>query len=199
MGKIKEKIEQLLARGENLSEQDVCALLSWTKRAIESMTQVERERFTVLKMYCDWQHHPVLDESKTGFRALAAVNRALNETKAMADNDAVISAVSESIGLSALRFELQGLIEFLGIEVSQFDLMWKSFVGHLLELIDQVPLVFPSRFDDSRQRIREEIESAPLKEGMWVVSVKPISLFGIRQLEILTSDTTRFMIPLTIV
>jgi len=199
MDKMKQKIEQLLARGEHLSEQDVCALLSWAKRTIESMTQLEREKFTVLKMYCDWQHHPVLDESKTGLRALAAVNRALNETKAMVDNDVMIRAVSESIGLAALRFELQALAEVLGIEKGQVDLLWKPFVGHLLELIDQVPLVFPLRFDEKRQRIRDEIESAPLKEGMWVISVKPINLFGIRHLEILTSDTTRFMIPLTIV
>lgn len=199
MNKVKEKIEELLKKGENLSEQDVCSLLSWSKRAIESMTQVEREKFAVLKMYCDWQHHPVLDESKVGFKALAAVNRVLNEEKTKADNDNLIRAVSESIGLSALKAEFCVFLGTLGINVDPFDSMWRVFVGHLLELIDEVPLVFPTRFDESRKRIKAEIESTPLKEGMWVISAKPISLFGIRYLEILTSDTTRLMIPVTIV
>ena len=195
---MKNKIEELILKGDQMSEQDVSSLVTWIKKQLETMPQADREKFSILKMYCDWHHHHSVDTSKTGLRILKKINDALCENKKRSV-DANILAVSTSIGLGVLKSEMRGFLESIGLETQELDSYWSVFIGHLMELINQSTIEFPKNIDTPRQKMINDIKASPLKAGMWVIAATPININGKRHLMILTSDTTRIIVPLTMV
>jgi hypothetical protein len=76
MGKGIDTINQLIIENK-FDNSIVVHLLTLIRKEIEVLIVSDKESFDVLKFYCDWALHTVIDRSKSGSSIIANINRTL--------------------------------------------------------------------------------------------------------------------------
>lgn len=171
------KIENLLKNGPDISEDQVRSLMALFRKRIESMTESDKQKYLVLKLFCDWSLHNQIDQSNTGLRTLAKVNDALVVVKNSKDSHITQTKLSESIGYVALRREIKLFLKNCGLDQTriQDNNTWGQFLTHLIEIIRDVPLSFPSvvKLDKTKQKIYNQIAQNALgpKGGVMMMQI----------------------------
>jgi len=210
---IKSKINLLFQTGPTISEDQVRSLMILVRKRLELMTDAERLNYLVLNLFCNWCAHTKIDQSNQGLRIIAKVNDALIQVKDLRDNNEVQLRLSEAFGYVSLRRELLlflttiGLSPYIEVSIKGNDI-WGHFITHLLEIIRDVPLEFPSLsgLDKTKQKIYDQIAQNSIKPGAAVITMKitkvDYSKMGLKDMGELLSlcigleDTTTVVIPL---
>lgn len=202
------KIAALALRRELLSESEVSHLMTLCRKLLEHMPGEERERYPILKFFCNWAMHITLDRSLEGLTILRRLNDALVELAPSADGDVLTSRITETVSFRQLRREVGTLLEKLEIPSALVgeQRSWVNFAKHLIEIIRDCPLVFSKRMAREARALYTAIAENPLREGSWVVGVSVVEVdygqfSGIDPnrlfcLCVLLSDTTRIVVPM---
>ena len=119
--------------------------------------------------------------------------------------------MSEALSLSGLRKELVQFLTKNGLDTAmiQDNRTWATcFLAHLIEIIRDVPLAFPTQLDPAKKRIYDSIAQNAIRPGAGMVSLRlsrvdydEIRTEGIgERLCVLATmaDTTTIIIPLAI-
>ncbi len=173
------KIKSILENGPQISEDQVRSLMILIRKSIELLGDPDKQRYLILNLFCNWCAHTKIDQSNTGLRILAKVNDALFEVKNSQDSFETQSKLSQAIGYVSLRKELisflnnTNLIGYLEVNTPGNDL-WGHILTHLLEIIRDVPLEFPSisDLDETKKNIYKQIIKNAIKPGWGVLSMK---------------------------
>ena len=208
-----EKIKNITAKEQDITEEDIRALMILVRKLLEGTTDGERQRYLTLNLFCNWTAHTEITQSNTGLRILARVNDALVEVKDSKNLIDVQSKMSQALGIVPLRRELSNLLKDLGASdllISDNNLWGMVFLGHLIEIIRNVPLAFPelSKLDSAKRKIYDQIAQNPVKLGAGVVALQiakvDYSALGmpnageIMCLQVRTEDTTTVVVPILI-
>ena len=204
------KIRHLASRREPLSESEACHLMVLCRKYLEHLSDEEQLRFRILRFFCDWAAHIMIDRSPEGMEILKRLNDTLVEVGPIASYEVVGGGLTEVLSFRQLRHEIGTVFERIGVpdSIDGDQNRWQTFIAHLIEIIRDCPLVVRAE-DDMSRRARElyvAIKANPVKQGCWVVGVAVVevdygqfSQGGKNEicLQILTSDTTRIVIPMT--
>jgi hypothetical protein len=204
------KIQKILDRGTEVSEDEVRSLMILVRKRLEFETDATRSQYLTLNLYCNWTAHIKITQSITGLRCLAGINDAL--VRSMNSTGAEVQAgVSRAIGFDVLRSEFLLFFKTFGVNHKLSDKrIWVVFLAHLIEIIRDVPLAFPpvSKLQTGPRKIYDRIGQNPIKPGAGVISIKLFTVdydglgakgFGKRMcLLVRTEDTTTTVIPLSI-
>ena len=203
-----DKIKSIINKSISMDEDDVRSLMILIRKKLEEMSQIDRDLFLTLNLFCDWTAHIKIDKSNTGLRILAKINDTLVENKNSQDIIEIQKKMSGSIGFSILRDELALFLKKILITdiLVTDNNAWLIFINNLIEIIRDTPLLFPplNSLNKSQQNIYDKIVSNPIKIGAGVISIKislikyPAPMNEIMCLVIKTEDTTNFIIPLII-
>jgi hypothetical protein len=202
------KISALASRPKLLSESEVSHLMTLCRKYLEHIPQ-DRERYSILKFFCDWALHIALDGSLPGLEILRRLNDTLVEVAPVPDSDLITVRLTGVVSFRRLRREMGTL--FLQIDVpdplDEDQERWVNFARHLIEIIRDCPLEIGDEENMSRRagELYEAIKANPLKNGCWVVGVAVVAvdygqfLKGGRNeicLHVLSSDTTHLIVPM---
>lgn len=205
------KITETVSKKEALEEADVRSLMILVRKLLDLMQQSDQQSFLITRLFANWAVHIGITKSNTGLRILSAINDALVTFKS-ADTDALRNGISKEIGFSALRREMKLFLNNTGIDdtIVSDNKVWAVFVGHLIEIIRDVPLSFPpiSSLDKAKRKIYDQIARNPIKPGAGVVAIQisnvDYSALGVKDtgeimcLAIRTEDTTTIVVPLSV-
>ncbi len=206
---IAKKIQEIVRREADITETDVRLLLVHIRKRLEL---IPRDRFSTLSLFCTWTLHTGITNSVPAFRLLKRVNDALVNTKT-AGTRTVVTEVVDAIGFDLLRFELKDFLDEAHISHNFTDnKLWINFHKHLLEIIRDIPIVFPPltslKLGSKTRQIYDQIIQNPVKPGFGVVSItlsyQDYDALGLRAkgvkevlcLTVLTEDGTSILIPL---
>lgn len=196
------KIKQVLEKNIK-SESDYIYLLSLIRRAIESMSKPDAKTYDYLKMFCDWSLHTKIDRSKIGTELIKKIHKIINLKKDSPANQ-VIKEISKAL-LENLQNQIRLFLEkeALPLVIVNEPQEWRLFLKNLFEILENNRIILPSKHHVS-------ISLSPLKKGMWVTEIEiikinfsalnPIKVKLNNQtycLSILTSNTTKIIIPLS--
>lgn len=205
------KIRETVSKNEKLEEADVRSLMIIIRKMLDMLSSADQQLFLIIRLFANWAVHVEITNSNTGLRVLSAINDVLVAYKS-ADTDAMRARISQEIGFSALRKEIKLFFDRIGVDdnVVVDNYVWSVFVTNLIEIIRDVPLVFPplSTLDKSKRKIYDKIARNPIKIGAGVILIQ-ISLVDydamgakntgkIMSLLIRTEDTTTIVMPLLI-
>ncbi len=201
------KIKTIILKKENINEEEVRSLMILIRKILDKMSEPEKNLYLTLRLFCNWIAHNEITKSNTGLRILAKINDTLVSIKNSQDIIEMRGKMSQAIGFSVLRGELKLFFDQINVNdifVSDKNI-WAVFLNHLIEIIRDVPLSFPSlsSLDSTKQRIYDQIAQNPIKVGAGVVSLKiclvkyPLPTDEIMCLCVRTEDTTT-VIPLLI-
>jgi hypothetical protein len=204
------KIRSLASRREPLSESDACHLMVLCRKYLEHQSDEERPRYRTLRFFGDWAAHILIDRSPEGMDLLKRLNDTLVEVGPIASYEVVGGRLTEVLSFRQLRREIGEVFERVGVpdSIDGDQDRWRIFIAHVIEIIRDCPLVLGAE-DDMSRRARElyaAIKANPVKQGCWVVGVAVVEVDysqfspgGKKEvcLQILTSDTTRLVIPMT--
>lgn len=205
-----EKIRDMLTKKDAMEEADVRTLMILIRKLLDLIPQSDQQQFLIIRLFANWSVHTQITRSNTGLRILSAINDALVTFKS-ADTNALITAISNEIGFSALRKEMKLFFDLNGIDDSMVsdNHLWAVFVNHLIEIILDVPLSFPpiSGLKKTERKIYDQIARNPIKPGAGVIAIKISNVdyneFGakgigkIMCIVIRTEDTTTTFVPLS--
>lgn len=203
------KIQRLVTFGTKLDEDQTRSLMILVRKEIELMSDVDRQKFTVLTLFCNWSAHTKIDQSMSGLRMLYRINDALVRVK-QADTNTILTEMTKAIGFNVLRSELLLFLRQIGINETISDDAWRTLLDNLIEIIRDVPLSFPlvRELKPPERKIYEQIAKNPIKPGAGVVKVilskidyKKLGLEDggeILCLLVRTEDTTTIVIPLAL-
>lgn len=205
---IKRKIQQAIVR-KNLGERDVAHIMSLCRKYIEQLSDDEKNKLNILKFFCDWTLHHLIDRASSAFEVIKEVNSAIYDLKLIPDNDLIINRITEIVSFSKLRIELKRFFNTIGIEdvLTKSDGSWNKFVNNYIKIVLDVPLLLPEKL---KGNLKREILQKPLKEGAWIVGISisavPQSFFkgslkpqrkSYLCLTAWVNNTTRIVIPLS--
>lgn len=204
------KITNLVSRRDPpLTESEVSHVMTLCRKFLDHQPREERVTYPTSRLFCDWALHITLDRSLGGLEIVKRLNDTLVAV-ASANTDTVARRLTEVLSFRQLRREIGLLFDSIGIStpIHQDDGRWKNFAVHLIEIIRDCPLTVGEVEDMSRRArlLYETIKVNPLKDGCWVVGVAVIDVdysqfvkTGKNEicLQILTSDTTRIVVPMT--
>lgn len=205
------KIRETVSKNEKLEEADIRSLMIIIRKLLDMMSSADQQLFLIIRLFANWAVHIEITNSNTGLRVLSAINDVLVAYKA-ADTDAMRARISQEIGFSALRKEIELFFDRIGVDDNLVadNCVWSVFVTNLIEIIRDVPLAFPplSTLDKSKRKIYDKIARNPIKPGAGVILIQ-ISLVDydalgakntgkIMSLLIRTEDTTTIVMPLLI-
>jgi hypothetical protein len=205
------KIRETVSKKESLEEADVRSLMILIRKLLDLMQQSDQQSFLITRLFANWAIHIEITKSNIGLRILSAINDALVTFKS-ADTDALRNGISNEIGFSALRREMKLFLNNTGIDdtIVSDSQVWAVFVNHLIEIIRDVPLSFPtvSTLDNAKRNIYDQIARNPIKHGAGVVAIQitnvDYSALGAKDtgeimcLAIRTEDTTTIVVPLSV-
>lgn len=133
----------------------------------------------VAALYCDWIQHNELDRAEAGFDVLEKLNDALI-THGDGDYSGIFNAISDALGLRALRRELRTIFNLEGISTSLFDYSsnWGVFVGTVLTDIEQRPIRFPDDITSNpKARGRTFYDRMVSKPSGWPENRVPLAIY----------------------
>ena len=206
------KIRDTVSKSSNLEEADARSLMILVRKLLDKMSEIDQKYFLVIRLFANWAAHIAITQSNTGLRILSAINNGLVAVKDSTDTIAIQTTMSRAIGFPALRKEMKLFFDRIRVDdilVSDND-SWATFVGHLVEIIRDVPISFPelSGLDKTKRKIYEEIAQSPIKPeaGMVAAQISQEDYAAARTQEaarnmcllIRTADTTTIVIPLLI-
>lgn len=207
---MKVKIQSCLDQGEAITEDQVRSLMILVRKNLELIPEADLAHFLTLNLFCNWCGHVEITQSNTGLRILAKINDVLVRVKTSTDIDHILAEVSGAIGFDIFRTEFIAFLSRIGV-THRLDqgAEWASFFGHLLEIIRDVPLAFPSiaELNKGAKKIYDQIAQDPIKPGAGVIratiSMVDYGALGagggeLWCLLIQTEDTTTFVVPLRI-
>lgn len=206
---ITKKIEGLLSHKKPLDEDQVRSLMSLLRKGIELLPDADKQKFSVLNLFCDWCLHIKITRSR-GLRTLAQVNDALVRISKSTDATYMRREITKAMGLDTLRSEMISLLNRMGIQSNlKEDGVWfGNLLDHLMEIISDTPITFPStsKLKGKTLKIYKQISSNPIKPGAGVkkIYIRKIDFdkLGIPgggrlwSILIKTEDTTTVVIPL---
>ncbi len=202
MNKTQVKIQGLLKKTTRLESED-SHLLSLIRKELENLDEKEITDFSDLKLFCDWALHNKIDRSAAGSRLVAKIHETIHQVKT-AHTDHVISEASKTL-LLPFSEQLRAFLTDRNLPTAITDdaQAWRHFLRNIFQIVEQVPICIKSKDEDT-------LKDSPLKTGMWVNELTIIkvdfsaldmprgsSIGEIYCLHILTSDTTKIIIPLT--
>ena len=207
---IAHKIQSLASRREPLSESEVSHLMILSRKYLDHMPPEERANYLMLRLFCNWAAHVVIDRSMEGLEVLKRLNDALVEVAPIPDNDTVGCRLTSVLSFRELRRELGVLLENVGVSepLDRDQTRWTNFVRHLIEIIRDCPIGVGDVENMSRRarELYESIKTNPLQQRGWVVGLAVTEVdygqFGAAGrnevcLHILLSDTTHIVVPMT--
>ena len=144
------------------------------RKRLDLESQPSRAQYLTLNLFCNWAAHIEITQSMAGLRILGRINDGLVKSK-IASGDEVQTEMSRVVGFDTLY------AEFL-LFLQNFDLIhefsdrrvWAVFLGHLIEIVRDVPLTFPpiSSLKKGARKIYDRIVHNPIKPGAGVISMK---------------------------
>ncbi len=202
----------------SFTESEVVHLFVLSRKLIEALGG-QKERFALLRFYCDWIVHSEIDRSAEGaliveklnsivdylgkYRALEAT--AANGTVALCDLAPIRDDLNAALSLDQVRDQLNDLIHqccqpFRSwtqniVEFSVDSIRWLTIVDHLLEIICESPLKISGAAKNLRA-VRERIVGNPI-EGAVIerVSIGKLGIHNgarsLRCIKFSLSDTGR--------
>lgn len=206
---ITSKIRKLVGFGRKLDEDQTRSLMILVRKEIELMSDADKQKLTVLNLFCNWSAHTKIDQSMPGLRMLYRINDALVRVK-QADTNTILNEMTKAIGFNVLRSELLLFLRQVGINDIISDDVWRILLDNLIEIIRDVPLSFPlvRKLKPPERKIYEQIAKNPIKPGAGVVKIilskiddKELGLGNgdeILCLLVRTEDTTTIVIPLAL-
>lgn len=205
------KIKETVSKKEAIGEADVRSLMIIVRKLLDLMKQPDSQAYLITRLFANWAVHIEITNSNTGLRILSAINDALVTHKS-ADTETLRKGISNEIGFLALRREMKHFLINFGVDdtIVTDNQAWVVFVNHLIEIIRDVPLSFPSlsTLDKAKRKIYDQIADNPIKAGAGVVEIQisnvDYSALGatdvgeIMCIIIRTEDTTSIVVPLLI-
>jgi len=205
MGYNKVKLKLLLQK-KILSESEYVHVLVLIRKELEILkdnNSTDYSKFDHLKLFCDWTLHMVIDRSATGSFLIESINKTLNDVKHSRTED-VIKKVSSSL-IRKFSDQMKNFLEknSLPTDIVDDDRYWRDLLRNILEIISQNPVILKPKHEAN-------VKGAPLKEGMWarevsIVKINFDKLAGKASISdketyclmVLTSDSTKLVIPIT--
>ena len=196
------KLDSLLKK-KTLSESECVHVLSLIRQELEA-SETE-SNYDYIKFFCDWSLHPKLAFSKAGSNAIVSINKVLYDER-KSDSDTVIKRISaQLIGKFKDQMEVFLNRNSLPSGIIDNDNQWKEFLKMMLEIISQKPVIL------NKNKHEKKVSGNPLKEGMWATEISIVkvdlssnppdinsaSSKAIYCLKVLTSDSTKIIIPIT--
>jgi len=204
------KIQNLVDRGAQVSEDEVRSLMNLVRKRLELEPEPSRNRYLTLNLFCNWAAHTKITQSITGLKVLGRINDALVRVR-RASVDEIQTQMSRAIGFDPLYSEFLLLLRNVGITHKFSDKrVWAVFLAHLIEIIRDVPLAFPpvSKLKKDARKIYDRIVQKPIKPGAGVILIQLSSVdYGalgakgvgtLMCLLVRTEDTTTTVVPLRI-
>lgn len=205
-----EKVKKLIdiLSQSHIEEAHVQHIFTLARKLIEKTSVGESNKYKLLKFYCDWTMHVEIDRSKEGAQVLARINEIIVLHMKLNDNSSFSDDITKALSLDQVREELNNLINNNGGSPEIFNKYnWAKIIPILAEILSQSSLKIG---DDSRlKEIDKQIKSQPIKGASVVnelsIIKKPSSFFNPKApagqmtycFSISTSDTTKFVTPLT--
>lgn len=150
-----------------------------------------------LKLFCDWILHNKIDKSFAGSRLCAEIHKTINKNIKSNTDDFICENSKTLLNPFKEQFHEFLKIRSLDTNIIEDHVRWKNFLINYFECMAKSPIYI------ARECHKDQTQCVPLKEGMWVEKITVIkSNLGIFDneiycLEVLTSDTTSILIPLT--
>lgn len=205
------KINEVFQKGDRMTEHELRSVMILIRKLLELMSDQDKLPYLLLVLFCNWAAHTEITKSNTGLRLLAKVNDALVGSRHSGDGLQIGLRMSEALSFSDLRKELVEFLTQNGLETAiiRDDRTWATcFLAHLIEVIRDVPLAFPTQLDVAKQKIYDSIAQNALKPGAGVISLRlsrvdydKIGAKGIGErlcVLVTMADTTTIVIPLAI-
>lgn len=203
------KIGQISSKITPLSESEVAYLMILVRKYLE---YTETQNYFVLKFFCDWSLHIVIDRSLPAMELLQKINVIINELKNV-PNSELLDKITEIVSFQKLKTEFDNFFQHSDIpkEIISNEKLWNNFVEKYIEIILDCPLILnDSRRNGRIKQIHAEIVANPIKEGAHIVGFvlshvnnsffqgsKVPSPNATLSLVLITSDTTRIVVPLS--
>jgi hypothetical protein len=168
-----EKIQRLVNLGSQISEDQVRSLMILIRKQLELLDENERSKYSTINLFCNWCAHTEITQSLVGLRLLGQINDALVKVKT-SPNDEVRKELSQAVGFGSFYSELILFLEKLDIKHQLSDQNnWRQFLTHLIEIIRDVPLAFPSidKLNNNSRKIYEKVIQNPIKPGSGVILI----------------------------
>lgn len=200
-----DKIKSLLQK-TTLSESEYLHLLVLIRKELENIKDknaADFSKFDHLKLFCDWALHETIDRSEAGSFLIESINKTINDVR-HSHTDDVIKQVSSSL-ISKFRDQMKNFLKKISLPTDIIDdgRRWRELLRNILEIISQNPVIL-------KPKHQADVMKTPLKKGMWAkeVSIVKINFDKLADkastsnketycLMVLTSDTTRIVIPIT--
>ena len=195
------KLNHLLNK-KPLSESECVHVLVLIRQELEALKT--KSNFDYIKFFCDWSLHTTIDRSMAGSNIIVSVNKVLND-KRHSDTDTLIKEISAQL-IGNFKGQMKDFLNknSLPSDIIDNDNQWKEFLKMMLEIISQKPVIL------IKKKHEKKVSGNPLKEGMWateisIVKIDPANPQGINSasskaiycLMVLTSDSTKIIIPIT--
>jgi len=168
-----EKIQRLVNLGSQISEDQVRSLMILIRKQLELLDENERSKYSTINLFCNWCAHTEITQSLVGLRLLGQINDALVKVKT-SPNDEVRKELSQAVGFGSFYSELILFLEKLDIKHQLSDQNnWRQFLTHIIEIIRDVPLAFPSidKLNNNSRKIYEKVIQNPIKPGSGVILI----------------------------
>lgn len=205
-----EKIQRLVSLGSQISEDEVRSLMILLRKQLELSDDNERSQYSTVNLFCNWCAHTEITQSLSGLRILGRINDVLVKVKT-SHTDEVRNQLSQEVGFDIFHSELILFLDKLGIRHQLSEMKnWEPFLAHIIEIIRDVPLAFPSvgKLSKSARKIYEKIVQNPIKPGAGVILITlskvdygSLGVKGLGEIMCLlmhTEDTTTIVVPLEI-
>ena len=197
---------KLLLQKKTLSESEYVHLLVLIRKELEILKDhnpTDYSTFDHLKLFCDWTLHMAIDRSVTGSFLIVNINKTLNDVK-HSHTWEVIEKVSSSL-ISKFSDQMKDFLvkNSLPTDIVDDGHRWRDLLRNILEIISQNPVILQPKHEAS-------VTGTPLKEGMWarevsIVKINFDKMSGKASLSdketyclmVLTSDSTKLVIPIT--
>lgn len=188
------------------SESEYVHILVLIRKALEILKEnnkTDYSKFDHLKLFCDWALHMIIDRSVTGSFLIVSINKALNDGKG-GHTDELIKIVSTSL-VGKFSDQLKNFLSMNSLPTDIVDdgLYWRDLLKNILEIISESPVILKPKHEDN-------VKGDSLKNGMWAKEVSIVrinfdELAGKTSassketycLMVLTSDSTKIVIPIT--
>lgn len=191
-----EKIYSLVVLPES-SESDADHLMTLIRKIQERDNKTQK--YPLLIFYCDWTKHAILNR-KVAQKIVLELNSVLFKIKDIADNDIVISEISQIISFERLQSEFHSfLFDYnLPLDIVIQKKLWLRFVVHLINITSNSVLELPREYKKNVPESINGIIATSLK-FTWVKRnlfiIKNSSTEEILTLIITLSNTSTLVLP----
>ncbi|QDP71542.1 hypothetical protein FOG18_02610 [Legionella israelensis] len=190
------KIKLLLEN--KLNDSTLNHLLTLIRKELEGLNQ--SNVFNILKFYCDWTLHKSIGRSNAGSSVIANINQIVIIFSSQQNNDELIKAIS-TILIERFKSQLFQFLHERSIHTSfiSHDAEWRNFLKILFSILENTPVLLCKKDKDI-------LKAKPIKPGMWIEQITIIKCNftpcvieskELYSLDLLASDTTRIIVPLT--